>query len=198
MKGILFKPESIQAIIEGRKTQTRRLIKPQPEVDNDGNWKWKGYIWIRSISGVDNVIARHARYHIGETVYIKETFWFREGNPDAVIFKDGTEKFKGGHTIENFANVDRLKFRSPMFLKAEYARYFIVIEQVRAERVQEITAQDAIKEGVIALYETTGAGYMWCNNAEIKSYKALWNTINPKYPWESNPWVFVYTFTLKV
>ena len=90
MRGLLFKPDMIQAIIEGRKTVTRRVIKPQPENGEFGLYWWKGD-WStfggRRAGIIDygkkgndeptwslEEIASHSPYQVGETVYIKEAW----------------------------------------------------------------------------------------------------------------------------
>ena len=76
------------------------------------------------------------------------------------------------------------KMRSPMFLPERFARYFIRITDVRAERVQEISLDDIEREGFPPDYAPSKSDW----------YGRLWDSINPKYPWSSNCWVFAYTF----
>ena len=227
MKGILFTAESIQAIIEGRKTQTRRVIK-HPAVPNgdivsfqefvnvpECNDHWTpnaGYYALLRCNANQDFSTTYFRcpYHIGETVYIKEAhyrygYWAKNG-----LTKTGRQMWSFRPLLELFTRgyssvEDTLRYcdsppdevkpnsyrkegwykRSPLFLPEVFARHFIVIEQVRAERVQEISRNDVEAEG--------------CSNAVNNDvfFPTLWDTINPKYPWESNCWVFPYTFRLK-
>ena len=201
MKGMLFKPESIQAIPEGRKTQTRRVIKPQPDLGlpefdryshitvgkyhptkidkegeeyagdeifgaytDDGEWGWK------------------CPYPVGETVYLKETYW--------ADLQGGVWGYKSDMEwpSQNCAG----KGVSALFMPEWAARYFVKIVAVRAERLQEITYGDCIAEGL----DMTDVDYIpgW----DISKFKSLWDSINKDYQWESNPWVWVYTFRLEV
>ena len=205
MKGILFKPDMIQAIIEGRKTQTRRLIKPQP----------RGRVSIMDSGTVvygersDYLQEAKPRYHIGETVYLKEAWaeWIgtsehlasgvislEEAKNDIIYkleFADWNRQANGNGWVK----------KSVMMMPEWAARYFIVIEQVRAERVQEIIYGDCLDEGITAP-DWNSPPFSSLNRWEYvefikKQYRLLWNTINPKYPFESNPWVFPYTFRLK-
>ena len=208
MKGIYEKPEAIKAIVEGRKTQTRRVIKPQPvhvEVcygeatlykDADNEIKWK--------------------YQVGEAVYVKEAFVIEQSEgfdePKDRPFKND---YEWGLLIPHYKLTDpdpelydddgsRVSWRSPLFMPEWAARHFIVIESVRAERLQEIEVNDIKAEGVLPLYTHHNAHYR--NGSAIPSseflnyrtpFLTLWNSINKDYPFESNPWVEVDTFRLR-
>jgi hypothetical protein len=181
MKGILMRPDNIQAIIEGRKTQTRRLIKHTRQLDYMGMTKDEAHSQISL-----------ARYQQGETVYIKEAWAVPIGWDNVSIkvlphdlpvwYKDGT----GARITGRIGRVG--KWRSPLFMPEWAARHFIVIESVRAERVQEIKDDEFGLEGI----EGGRPEAIMCSE-----FIALWNSINKDYPWESNPFVFVYTFRLK-
>ena len=172
MKGILFRPEMIQAILEGTKTQTRRVIKPQPPDDARligacDVWGWQ----------VDGVFTNESKppYQVGEVVYVKEA-WCESYFGKPICYKADGKESPGPKGF----------WRSPMFLKAVNARYFIKITDVRVERLQEITPHDCILEGIIEEY---GDGL-----ALRDKFESLWDSLNSKYPWEINPWVWVYSF----
>jgi len=185
MKGILFKPDMIQAIVEGRRTVTRRVIKPQPEdyrVSHPGGYdcppasivKYKGK-WI-DLGDFEN---DYPRYQVGETVYIKEACcvecYKRDGIKDACLRYDNGEETRCANPHV---------WQSPLFMPEWAARYFLEITDVRAERLQEITLKDMWAEGMDEdMYAPT-------------QFELLWNTIN-KDKWESNPWVWVYTFRIR-
>ncbi len=174
MKGILFKPDMIRAIVEGKKTQTRRVIKPQPthfHYAPDGQYPCK-------IDGEQI----YARYQVGETVYIKEAHWYppeHNQNPNLVAYRlivaENCGEEAAGKSI----------WRSPLFMPEWAARYFIKIVSVTPQRLQEVTEEDIKAEG----FEQglTKPGYYY-------AFGQLWNSINPKFKWNSNPWCFVYTF----
>ncbi|MCJ7669550.1 MAG: hypothetical protein MUO61_03415 [Dehalococcoidia bacterium] len=203
MKGILFRPEIWQAELEVLKhgeAQTRRVIKPQPDMGlpeydryshinvgkyhptkigkdgeeypgdeifgaytDDGEWGWR------------------CPYQVGEVVYVKEawaTFKALDNIP-IVRIKDATIFY-----AEDFGKSGCTgKHRSPIHLPERFARSFIKITDVRAERLQEISEGDAQDEGVT-----------YYDDNAVDVFMELWGSINPKYPWESNPWVFVYSF----
>jgi hypothetical protein len=82
-----------------------------------------------------------------------------------------------------------------MFMPREAARDFVKIKDVRPERLQEITEEDCLKEGIIfagGCYWTSDDGIAF--NTPQEAYAYLWDTINPKYPFSSLPWVWRYEF----
>lgn len=173
MKGILFKPDvwkaKLKVLEQYREAQTRRVIKPQPDADG-------GIDGCNTI--YDHNIKEFARYKVGEVVYIKEA-WGADDDGQLVIFYKSETPDWGG------------KWHSPMFLPAKFARDFIQITDVKAQRLQEITEEDAKAEGVEPLnhFANTNIG---CHYRE--SYIELWDSINKKYPWSSNPWIWRYEF----
>ena len=193
MKGIILKPEMIQAIIEGRKTQTRRVIKPQPKRINDdfdGTWEWKEKGHYYDDLTLASMLRENARYQVGEVVYIKEAFcpecYKIDGVEDACYKIDEYDP----ESIPTYIDCLELKWKSPLFMPAWAARYFIVITDVEVQEVQEITEEEYIAEGIDYLLGTPDTPMYSHRNA----FQELWNSINPKYPWESNPWVFAYSF----
>ena len=193
MKGILFKPEMIKAIVEKRKTVTRRVIKPQPTDCKDGYpdgydcppqtmIKYKGK-WI-DFGDCENDFPR---YQVGETVYSKEQLlcnpiWgeasYRDSSP---VFIYNEELIKSRHILKWHWKSDTLSSRC---MPREAARYFITITDVRAERLQEISLEDCLAEGVNP----------YRMNRCLNGFRILWNSINKDYPWESNPFIFRYEF----
>lgn len=186
MKGILFKPDMHHAIREGRKTVTRRIINPQPgdklwqETFPSGAIGWKS----NRTHQYGNQTAHFPRLNVGEILYIKEAWALlseKDMDYEVVYYKlDGV-------------NIGDLKWHSPMLLKAEYARDFIQITDVRPERLREITEEEAVKEGFTVSLGITSGGSIGLMSA-LACFKEKWDSINPQYPWASNPWVWRYEF----
>jgi hypothetical protein len=231
--GILFTPDNIRAIREGRKTQTRRVMKgvaleilnngftPKYIVD-PGNSAWNSY-------GVP-----------GDRLYIKEG-WQTGKNLDD---KNGTEiakmcldagyktpvcplRYRSDGTIIKWGEADLLDFgewgryRSSRFMPKWAARIWLELTEVRVERVQDISEEDAAAEGCESL-ESEREEYDWkicprCGGTRLyeyqsmagacpdtdctecdtykKRYRYLWDSINAKkHSWASNPWVWALTF----
>ncbi len=194
-KGIPFKAEMVRAILEGRKTQTRRVMKPQPTDRGDGNINWKGQL------ASCNYIATHldCPYPIGTKLYVKETFspWSDEFTKKMVRSKDAAvyrADYRNGTTSLEFGGCEHWK--PSRFMPKWAARIWLEVTNVRVERVQDISEADAKAEGVI-IKPSAGIASNVCGGnpgpAQFEYY-ALWESINGKGSWDSNPWVWAYTF----
>jgi hypothetical protein len=213
MKGILFKPDMIKAIVEGRKTVTRRIIKPQPIISQNENgysFNWQmspGMVYVcanaPSLSDLMQAMKNKSRYHAGEIIYIKEVW--RIINPIGKYLHNpydfGIEYLSCNHEEQWWTDNGNImtypineKLRSPLFLPEKFARYFTQIVDVRAERLNQLDDAEAIKEGVTVL------GRPELNDLSRGkfryAYVGLWNSINPDYPFSNNPWVWRYEFKL--
>ena len=221
MKGILFRPWKIKAMAEHPDivTVTRRVIKPQPidcvaELKRHSEYLdyYIPYTTDRKVAN-DNEGYRKddcgyvPRYQVGEIVYVKEAWC--AGSP-------ATETGRGIIPITHVRPALGMKvvyklgsnyggddppWRSPLFMPAWAARYFIKILDVRAERLQEITGEDCVKEGIALPHRVFGDGdseYFEAIEKEyINLYHRLWDSINKDYPWESTPFIWRYAFSLK-
>jgi hypothetical protein len=201
MKPIIFSTPMVKAILEGRKTQTRRVINPQPDKDDPciAFSTIEGFqttpeqaeeIWAQDEQGQS--IQLKPRYKKGDVLWVKEKF-------------HRYENIHGGYSVAYYADcqsvrVNGKKWTSPIFMPREAARLFLKVKSVRVERLQDISEADAISEGM-------KEGNCWsenncypdspehCESERHKcSYKNLWDSLNAKrgYSWESNPWVWVY------
>jgi len=195
--GVMFKAEMILAYLAGLKTQTRRLhglkhINQEPD------------LW--TLRGIGNGLAlfQHkenqkylapARLPYGDEAC---TLWFRETWRELIDLGPGTNSshnyvdYRADHHNDVLPdlNVD-VKWKSSMLMPHWASRFQdIPITRVRVERLQSITAADAFAEGVRDTYLHQIPDWM-----DVDSYAELWNEINGKtFPWQSNPWVFVYEF----
>ena len=195
MKGILFKPDMIKAIVEGRKTVTRRKMQNQPTLMDKVYYK----AFRKDYGG------RKPRYQVGETVYIKEAWRVEKENPirtpdtGAIYDYDPpTIMFKA----DKLPHIQALmKWESPLFLPAKYARYFIKITDVRAEMTRNITTEDCLLEGIYSNsiygdfgfhWESKDSGYETAKTA----YFTLYDSINGKGAHEKN-WDWRYEFSFE-
>jgi hypothetical protein len=200
MKPILFNTEMVKAVLEGRKTVTRRVIKPQPEFvqsysykgkllyeSEERTWCYKNIVFQNWCEV--NCIVPFAPYQIGNILYVRETFrvvGFTDGKDDYDYKADGCDPL-----------VDKgiLRWHPSLHMPREAARIFLKVTDVRVERLQEITHEQAIKEG---LKECGGYEVDKCD-CILAEYLGLWNsTIKKqdleKYGWNSNSFVWVYEF----
>lgn len=229
MKGICFKEPLFLLTVQGIKTQTRRIIKPQPEeylaLAEEGNYdncdvsytnKFTKADWID-----DSCNFFRPSYKVGETVYLKEPY------QHAVAFEDdGYGYFYGTENIEDFSKdfswfknrteddknwiKGRIKHgekkMNKLFMPEVAARYFIKITAVRAERLQDISDADCIKEGIngcdyggmqcVVYGLEKGLFFDELGSTPTKAYAALIDSINGKGTWDNNPFVWVYDYEL--
>jgi hypothetical protein len=213
MKGILFRPDMIKAIGEGRKTVTRRLLNPQPFMERGVlRWQPKRTNGFKGMHKPDINMDDHsdlapmfANYQVGEVVYIKEACQVCN-NRDGSLDKSSQPIYKSDLSEADLkCDVCDWDWLSPLFMPEWAARYFINITDVRAARLQEITEEDAIAEGItksswefnIAPYRSyIHKGVNAGRSLAVAAYMDLWNSINkPPYDWQSNPWVWRYEFS---
>jgi len=206
---ILFSTPMVQAIIEGRKTMTRRVIKPQPILGENRVWQGKG----KSCSFGFTTESATEMYKLnGSCPYgqIGDVLWVRETFLKHPIPNEGY-KFKANYSIEQlntsiFKN-KILKWKPSLFMPKAACRIFLKITEIRVERLQDITNEDSLKEG-IEIGETVKSPLSDNNLQTYKNYlsdefkwyapklsfNTLWQSINGKDSWEANPWVWVICF----
>ena len=170
MKPILFSTYMVQAILDGRKTMTRRVVKPQPLWIGEPNVPFK-------TQDADHKGIINSPYQPRDILYVRET-WHQHYD-GSFAYKATDPKNTGWHPS--------------IHMPREAARIFLEVTDVRVERLQEITEEDAIKEGVRV--GIGGMPYFSCQDA----FPALWDsTIKnqdlPLYGWDSNCWVWIYEF----
>jgi len=165
---IIISTSLIPATLEGRKTQTRRVIKPQPiEVDDKYHmWDWQGKVgnsyFIRDWHNNQHILPKCPYGQVGDRLLIKETHKLTR-KPEGVIcqYKDGEERYFNWADIpqKQQARLGRIKtwgrWRSPRFMYNFLIRHKAEITNVRVERLQEITEDDAMKEGFKAQEQKT-------------------------------------------
>ena len=168
------------AVINGSKTMTRRILKPQLDFSNkNGQWAYD--------LEKDKLTHIKPRYKVGETVYLKEPYLVREKN----------EQFEE-KVFYKYDGIPTHIWKNKLFMPEEYARHFIEITGVRCERLRDISDEDCMKEGV----EKCGIGFINLIDMNLYTSKrdcfaALIDKINGKDTWDSNPFVWVYDFVLK-
>lgn len=198
---IIFGAESVRAILAGRKTQTRRLVKTPERLDGvmlageEGEWCPYG--------------------QPGGTLWVRETW-----RPAARLATEYLVEYRAGGELTRDAGIDGVagdldaaisepRWRSPIHMPRWAARLFLRVEGVRIERLQEISEADAKAEGfdpwlaghgpVDPRYAEPAAVY---DASYRDAFEVAWDEIQRKSPaskrapWESNPWVWVVTFSV--
>lgn len=185
---ILFSGEMVRAILDGRKTQTRRVITDQSVIS------------LRPDGSLGKVQPRCKHGQPGDRLWVRET-WAMEGT-------DETSTLPLQYKADRSDWLKCSKWRPSIHMPRWASRITLEIESVRLERVQEITEEDAIAEGsflgrckclamqekprspIEALFKQTSC------HKHGKEFRALWDSINqPRgFGWYVNPWVWVITF----
>ena len=202
---ILFNTDMVRAILDGRKTVTRRLIKPQqligilPDKPKNGTpeefLKEKKHMFKPYCDMTDGELIKasyNPPYQPGDILYVRET-WHK--------YKKRVGKGEGCHTAEfygyraSIANSEDANepWHPSIHMPKDAARIWLKVKDVRVERLQEISEKQAEKEGCIDDVE-------YCVGATAREhFKELWNSTIKKsdldrYGWDANPWVWVIEF----
>ena len=221
MNGIMFKESLFNLVVNGTKTMERRVIKPQPHTCGSCyEYKKSDYRYISGrkfcyakgirVDSSDAACWRYeeslkSRYKVGETLYLKEPFVVaggRKENPNGVV----AYKWQPLNVI--FPNGQQpLRWENPRTMGEKHARYFIEIIDVKVERLQDISDEDCLREGIIETspdmlseFPCTTIHYFWdidCGTHidACQAYAALIDKIK-RGTWDSNPYVFCYSFKL--
>lgn len=219
-----------QAVLEGRKSMTRRIIKSNDaDADYDVELEYNAYMGDLLNIGVGDIpcsypsfedfcISKYSRYHIGEVVAVAQSY------------NDIYEELKRTHGssssitrefFHKYIQGGRMPVSNKMFVKADLMPRKIKITDIKVERLQDISDEDALMEGVrVSDFSLPQNKYFidgikrngntlrykdeqgwhtfrWqtYENA-INCFAALIDKVSGKGTWERNPWVFAYTFEL--
>ena len=216
MKPILFNTDMVKAILEGRKSCTRRIVKPQqlvgllPDKCKNGvpeeflkekKFMFKPYCDMTDVELIST--AYKPPYHTGDVLYVRET-WCK--GLERYIYRadySDTEKFyRDGKEIN-------MKWHPSLHMPKDAARIFLRVTNVRVERLQEITEKQACMEGTDpwdeACYENNGWHPTFSDPDSggdpnmIDGFHKLWDSTIKKsdldrYGWGANSWVWVIEF----
>jgi len=185
MKKIMFsdKYRLTEAVLQGHKTMTRRIV---PDGTPIGNW---------------NETEKKSRYKVGDVIAVAQSY--HELNKQGYVSSEGLD-----HTCESSAG-----YNNKMFVKAELMPRRIKITDIRIERLQDISDSDCMKEGIIKEYHAPGCRYFYfvpgvyvpgigvkrvedVHNTPQEAFASLIDKVLGKGTWESNPYIFVYSFEL--
>ena len=214
-KPIIFTAESVNAIRDRRKTQTRRVMKIQPEF-RDGVYYWPTEADIAaygtSAAELNQSIFRYAPYKVGDRLWVREAFYC-----DDLDYPNGMleEMLRclyyraDGDCCSQIpecqcAYFGGVRWKSPLFMPRWASRLTLEVTAVRVERLQDISEEDAKAEGVAfsavvptawddkcigrSLHEQQGGSY-------LAGFYTAWEKLNGKRsPWQSNSWVWVVEF----
>lgn len=217
---ILFQGDMVRAILDGRKTQTRRIVK-LPVIDKDIGCELSG----SELAGSQRDALRHCPHgQPGERLWVRETFsigedlgkdwepWMEQGDrfvrteggheiycvPDDYFPPKNTpEKHHCEDTPEHWREFGQIP---PIFMPRWASRITLEITGVRVERLNDISEADAVAEGIEPCGDFFGApSFRSYSDDEtpcdaLCSYESLWESIYGPGSWNANPWVWVIEF----
>ncbi len=212
---IIFSAPMVRAMLDERKTQTRRVLKPQPEyIESSGRWKWSlPPETRRNVTG--GSVATGSRefweyapngsfpYAVGDRLWVREAFIGpyayevnkyppRDWGNKAIWFP------ADGPVPEKHAGQFWHRARPSIHMPRWASRLTLTVTEVRVQRLQDISEADAVAEGcdaVLALTIKRPNGAHPGNPREC--YCDLWNSLHGPGAWDANPWVVAVTFTVQ-
>ena len=204
---ILFKDEMVRAILDGQKTQTRRIAKEFdglqdmdkllarfPNQEGCPYGKPGELLWVRETwaSAQHGIVAYRADGECGSWMHDGGggLIWQRHGG----ILGSGTpnrpEEWRGQmFGLSKFGG----KWRPSIFMPRWASRILLEITAVRVERLNAISESDAMAEGVTEDFRPSLDSMGLCSNYRV-AYRNLWELINGPGLWDANPWVWVVEF----
>lgn len=180
IRPILFNTEMVRAILEGRKSCTRRVLKQPFEVHPNG--------YITKPRGNERLCPYIPPYQPGDILYVRET-WCKGsyGDEKKYYYKADNNFFCTWHPS--------------IHMPKEAARIFLKVTDVRVERLQEITMDDCHREGINITTSSVTDGETLKRNHDfsLEKFETLWDSTIKKsdldtYGWDANPWVWVIKF----
>ncbi|MDO5399273.1 MAG: hypothetical protein Q4G33_15260 [bacterium] len=203
-KPILFNTEMVRAILDGRKTATRRVVKPQPKDKiaycfagyDAGKW---GYppedvyeYWGMEFKRAEQLTAEEENRYWTPPCYGDDILYVRETWADCNLISPEQYLYRADYDIkiEPYCN---WKWHPSIHMPKEAARIFLRVTEVRVERLQDITPEECISEGVREPADEND------KRTAIGAFADLWDSTIPRkdrelYSWNANPWVWVIEF----
>lgn len=199
---ILFSTPMVQAILAGRKTQTRRVVKPQPNFTYCTKCK-KDYSFCACEFDSDEHAGRCTKTakadinlcpygKVGDVLWVRETF-----SPPTAAQLPTSYMYAADYPVNPLA---KGIWKPSIHMPKEACRLFLEITDICVERLQDITEENAIAEGISRYPKAPIYGYkhymhndMYCLHA-IESFYTLWHSINGEESLKANPWVWVLEF----
>lgn len=210
---ILFSGGMVRAILEDRKAKTRRIVKPQPTITplDDGRYDaaWGGRFALGCSTPGECLSPWSPFGQPGDRLWVRESGWEQPERTPRMM-REGADTWPrfaydaDGWSDEDHADFKRWGFkRRPSIHMPRWAsRILLEIVSVSVERLNDISEDDAIAEG-IGCTKQPGSGidlyldystYAFGAASAIHSFKTLWDQINGPGSWAANPWVWVIEF----
>jgi hypothetical protein len=211
-KPIIFQSEMVRALLEGRKTQTRRVMKPQPWCNRVGQWMWERRPGI-NVAFHPNLPREHygkadipygLPYQVGDLLWVRET-WAQPAYRPSTAGRDADLVLFGA----DYPDLDTVKWRPSIHMPRWASRLTLEVTDVRVQRLQDISVEDVTAEGINLenehadefaeaerLHMAGAPGHHSVSLPEQAPFALLWDSINAErgFGWDENPWVVAVTF----
>lgn len=192
---ILFSGPMVRAILEGRKSQTRRVLKPQIYQTSTGAWHVQGIgggAFCKSEDDAREVQLDYLKIIEGDTLWVREAHslhrthgqhrddgkrWGPWDGLPTQVSPDGTQI---AYYREGFDRCKDGPWRPSIHMPRWASRITLKVTGVKVERLQDISEADVIAEGLTMTAKA--------------AFEALWTSINGQASWNANPWVVAYSF----
>ncbi len=206
---ILFNGDMVRAILSGRKTQTRRIMKVQPPTDRhqllhimdstDRRRVGKSH-WAVLNAEKTSVIESDKKYFSspygkpGDRLWVRETWRQFQSVDECGCSESPCGCPDNGSAIFRADGSDsEAKWRPSIHMPRWATRITLEITDVRVDRLQDISEADAKAEGVMSEQEAAASGLAWFDKPR-RAFWFLWKAINGTDSWDANPWVWVIEF----
>ena len=201
IKPILFNTEMVRAILDGRKSCTRRLVKPQPDekhtyplgfVNDSTEIKDIGSFGFGMSEYGGLIQYAKPPYQPGDILYVRET-WCLRYDGEKYFYKADKNTPREEKRLIDYNNTS---WHPSIHMPKEAARIWLKVTDVRVERLQEITAESALTEGADKYIHANGT---LNEDQTITSFIGIWNSTIKKsdldrHGWDANPYVWVVEF----
>ncbi|EPP2376523.1 hypothetical protein V3G61_12595 [Klebsiella pneumoniae] len=195
-RGMIFNADMVRAILDGRKTQTRRIMKPQPDPCPRGGHWWPSNVFKTMLHVEDEMQNGKGGWgglvgdacpfgDVGDRIWVRET-WAEAGAsaPDLKLYRANYPEHVPS-IYENVPPAEEIRWTPSIHMPRWASRILLEITDVRVERLRSMSQDDARAEGVIAASGPMEAGL---------AFRELWDSIYGEESWKANPWVWVVEF----
>lgn len=191
---ILFSAPMVRALLDGRKTQTRRVLKPQPDYRGPSGFMHDAEEWGWADENGEHVSVLEIvpnGFHIGGRLWVRETWraWSEyDGMPPRAIPAAAAIQYPADNPLSPWDSKARPSIHMPRWA----SRLTLIVTDVRVQRLQDISEADAIAEGIAP---TANSQTIDCDTPSPRDgFRDLWNGIHGPGAWDENPWVAAISF----
>lgn len=219
-KPILFSAPMVRALLAGTKTQTRRVIRGVPMFSAGYDGQWRPHVlppggampdawsWWEGPSHGPSMY-HHQKLSIAkdDRLYVREHWRTQSKAYDDLAPSDMDADYPVIYEADADWSQNKTvgRFRQGMHMPRWASRITLTVTNVRVQRLQDISDEDALAEGCKAIrefcyvFDSTAYGRSGlCHSSPVIAYSILWDEINGPGSWDANPWVAAYTFTVRL